>query len=288
MTTDALVPDTVTTPVSEPGTLLFVGTGLAGAGAWSRTRWFGRRPRRQTSSDRKLTGRVRGRPAHRVSAAGASLLHHRVGVSDPPVDPMKSGVKLGGVVGSGGERRPPTSGRVPSGRELSWGRRDAASRIPMEIVGTLWSFAVRLPVHLEISPPTSCASRKQLTGEWTHPARHANCSEPRRYACAPGRSAVRRGDVKDTPCPMKRLSASSNALPSALEGYLGESLLGSGAGKASGGSAASVRNPLAKTELEYELEFACHNDTPKRDKSPLSPAVLRSVGGRADQARELE
>ena len=42
MTTDALVPDTVTTPVPEPGTLLLVGTGLASAGAWGRKRWFGR------------------------------------------------------------------------------------------------------------------------------------------------------------------------------------------------------------------------------------------------------
>jgi hypothetical protein len=40
--------------------------------------------------------------------------------------------------------------------------------------------------------------------------------------------------VRRTPCPMKRLSASSHALPSALEGCLGESLLGSGAGQASG------------------------------------------------------
>ena len=38
-----LVPDTYTTPVPEPGTLLLVGTGLASAGAWSRKRWFGRK-----------------------------------------------------------------------------------------------------------------------------------------------------------------------------------------------------------------------------------------------------
>ena len=38
MTTAALVPGTVTTPVPKPGTLLPAGTGLAGAGAWSRTR----------------------------------------------------------------------------------------------------------------------------------------------------------------------------------------------------------------------------------------------------------
>jgi PEP-CTERM motif len=41
MTTDALAPDTVATPVPEPSTLLPIGTGLAGA--WSRTRWFGRK-----------------------------------------------------------------------------------------------------------------------------------------------------------------------------------------------------------------------------------------------------
>ena len=38
-----LVPDTFTTPVPEPGTMLLVGTGLASAGAWSRKRWFGRK-----------------------------------------------------------------------------------------------------------------------------------------------------------------------------------------------------------------------------------------------------
>ena len=38
----ALVPDTYTTPVPEPGTLLLVGTGLASAGAWGRKRWFRR------------------------------------------------------------------------------------------------------------------------------------------------------------------------------------------------------------------------------------------------------
>ena len=37
-----LVPDTYTTPVPEPGTLLLVGTGLTSAGVWSRKRWFGR------------------------------------------------------------------------------------------------------------------------------------------------------------------------------------------------------------------------------------------------------
>jgi hypothetical protein len=34
---------TAVTAVPEPGTLLLLGTGLAGAGAWSRTRWFGRK-----------------------------------------------------------------------------------------------------------------------------------------------------------------------------------------------------------------------------------------------------
>jgi hypothetical protein len=43
MTTDALVPDTVTTPAPSPARRSLSARGWPGAGAWSRTRWFGRK-----------------------------------------------------------------------------------------------------------------------------------------------------------------------------------------------------------------------------------------------------